>query len=148
MNPYAPPAAAYRCKRPLLGAYQTFGNIATLTSALAGTCVGYATRNMLLTAAVSLSFLTLWASLAAACCYLADRLSSSQDEGSMDHRKVAMPEPRKMEGDRYTPKLRTECGFTIPQVMWCISGIIGAHVLLVVLHFIAFAVFGMDQPRW
>ncbi len=78
MNPYAPPAAAYRCKRPLLGAYQTLANIAMLTSSAAGMCVGYATHSTLLTAACSLAFLTFFASIAAAVCWLADRISVEQ----------------------------------------------------------------------
>ncbi|WP_397384716.1 hypothetical protein [Prosthecobacter sp.] len=78
MNPYAPPAAAQCSKRPLLGAYQTFANVATSTSCAASICVAYATNSPLLTIACSVFFLSLWAALAAAACWVADRLSVEQ----------------------------------------------------------------------
>ncbi|MFZ2279530.1 MAG: hypothetical protein WAW39_17170 [Prosthecobacter sp.] len=75
MNPYAPPAAAYRCKRPLLSACFNFALLATLLSCAAGICVAYATNSPLLTAACCLASLSVQCCLTAAACWLADRLS-------------------------------------------------------------------------
>lgn len=75
MNPYAPPASAYRCKRPLLSACFNFALLATLLSCAAGICVAYATNSPLLTAACTLAFLSIQCCFTAAACWLADRLS-------------------------------------------------------------------------
>ena len=75
LNPYAAPAAAQCSKRSLLGGYQIFANVATFTSCATSICVAYATNSLLLTIACSVFFLSLWAALAAAACWVADRLS-------------------------------------------------------------------------
>lgn len=56
------------------------------------------------------------------------------------HFKVSMPEPRKRD--------RSRSGFTIPQVIFGIAAILGAHALFAVLIFIVHTVFGMAEPRW
>ena len=41
-----------------------------------------------------------------------------------------------------------EDGFTRSQVLFCITGLLGAHVALAVGYLITCAVFGATEPRW
>lgn len=57
----------------------------------------------------------------------------------LDHRKVSMPQPRRSRYNR---------GSAMRQFLLCLAAVIAAHVFLIVLHLICFAVFGMQEPRW
>lgn len=143
INPYTPPQCSLSPSTRMLVAHSNFGLVAALLSCSSGVCVAYATNDMLIAAACSLAFLALQASITSAACYIVARLAP-QDDAPMDHRKVAMPEPR----HQSRSCTATAAGFALPQVLWCISAIIGAHALLLLLHFIAFAVFGAAEPKW
>ncbi|MFZ2279519.1 MAG: hypothetical protein WAW39_17115 [Prosthecobacter sp.] len=39
-------------------------------------------------------------------------------------------------------------GYTMPFVLFCITGLLGAHALLAIGWAITCAVFGCEQPRW
>ena len=41
-----------------------------------------------------------------------------------------------------------EDGFTRCQLLFCITGVLGAHVALVIGYLITCAVFGIQEPRW
>lgn len=129
---------------PYLRHAQTFGNIATSTSAAAGLCIGIHTHSFLLAAACSLAFLAIFSALAAACCYLVARLSPPQDEAMIDHHKVSMPEPRHQ--NRYCTS--TAAGYALPQVLGFIAGLLLTLLFVPALYVIFTAVMGMQEPRW
>ena len=129
---------------PYLRHAQTFGNIATSTSAAAGCCIGIHTHSGLLAAACSLAFLTLFSALAAACCYIVARLSPPQDEACMDHHKVCMPEPRRQSRNCTT----TAAGYALPQILGFMALVAGAVLFVPCLYAIFITVMGAQEPRW
>lgn len=135
---------------PYLRHAQTFGNIAMLTSAAAGCCIGIHTHSGLLAAACSLAFLTLFSAQAAACCYIVARLSPPQDEAIMDHHKVAMPEPRHETGDRFAGSSQrfTTSGYCLTELLAAMALLTGVLLFIPLIAFIVTAVFGAQEPRW
>jgi len=142
LNPYAAPPSAHDLREAPYARFVSCGYLATIAGACFVLLVLWATRSGLWCAAAAFLSLELHFLQAGIIAWLTETLSWPERE-AMDHRKMAMPQPRHPVVNHYS-----NAGFTIAQVMWCISAIIGAHALLIVLHFIAFAVFGMDQPRW
>ena len=41
-----------------------------------------------------------------------------------------------------------EGGFTRAQVLFCLTGILGAHAILVILYCILYGLFGAAEPKW
>ncbi|MFZ2279285.1 MAG: hypothetical protein WAW39_15945 [Prosthecobacter sp.] len=142
LNPYAPPQSQDLREAPY-ARFVRLSYAATVLGALCAVLITLATHSLLYGCAVVCASLMLHFLLAALIAWLTETLAWSEPE-AMDHHKVSMPEPRHQSRHRTT----TAAGFTIAQVMWGITAILGAHALLVLLHFIAFAVFGASEPRW
>lgn len=140
LNPYAPPQSQDLREAPY-ARFVSCGYSATIAGACFVLLILLATRSGLWTAAAAFLSLELHFLQAGIIAWLTETLSWSEREAPMDHRKLTMPEPRK-QSRQYTA---TAAGFTCAQVLFCI---LGAHALLLLLHFIAFAVFGAQEPRW
>ncbi len=127
----------------------TAGRLFRLAYALgtASALLTYAgTQNAWLALAVSFLCLTLHVLVLAGL-----RLSIEQrqydEETPIDHRKVAFPEPRRMqEGVPYIP--RRYQGFTLPQMLWGLAAFTGVLLFLPVVCFIITALMGAQEPRW
>jgi hypothetical protein len=142
LNPYAAPAAANEPREAPYARFVSCGYSATIAGACFVLLIMVATRSGLWTAAAAFLSLELHFLQAGIIAWLTQTLIWSEP-GTMEHRKVSMPEPR------HQSRYRTStAGYTRDQVLFCLTGILGAHVILVILYGILYGLFGAAEPKW
>ena len=107
------------------------------------------TRNTWLALATSFALLTVIV-LNTASAWHQGTLRLHDEDAALDHRKVSMPEPRKEVVPPHDLRMwnHRPQGHALPQVLFCIAAVLGAHALLIVGYLIICAVFGAQEPRW
>lgn len=142
LNPYAAPAAAHESREAPYARFVSCGYSATIAGACFVLLILAATRSGLWAAAAAFLSLELHFLQAGIIAWLTQTLSWSEP-GTMDLRKVSMPEPR------HQSRYRTStAGFICHPVMFFITGIVGAHAALAIGYAITCAVFGFQEPSW
>lgn len=144
LNPYAVHTPANAQHSAPYARFVSCGYSATLAGACFALAVLAATHSACWMAAAVFLSLELNYLQAGIIAWLTETMSWRDDSAPMDHHKVAMPEPRHQSRHRTA----TAAGFTIPQVLYGIAMIIGAHALFAACVFIIHTVFGMAEPRW
>jgi len=116
---------------------------AHVCSALCALCVFVGTHNYWLALAASFALLCLISAASAAVWVITEHQAEAVENAvPMDHRKLAMPEPRHATGDRYAS------GCTLLQMLAGIALFSGVLLFIPAVAFIVFTVMGAEEPKW